>query len=295
MEYLVHIGILIGIYLILGVSLDLIAGHTGMLSLAHAAFYGIGAYAAAILALRMNVPFPVSVALCMTLGALLGIVLGALTARIRDDYFVVATLALQVVVLRVFKNCIWLTGGSSGLIGIPEPAVGGYVVSSDFGLLLLVGLACCLTVFVSGRIVGSPLGRVLIAIREDEIVACCAGKNVLVHKLTVLAVGGAFAAGAGALYAHYVGFIDPTSFTLMESIFVLSIVIIGGAGTRWGPVVGAAILVTLPEVLRFVGLPGSMAGEVRQILYGGLLVVFVMWRPQGLMGARMIQRGGVQE
>jgi branched-chain amino acid transport system permease protein len=122
------------------------------------------------------------------------------------------------------------------------------------------------------------------AIREDEVFALAAGKNVAAYKVAVFVIGSGMAAIAGALYAYYISFIDPTSFTVMESIFIISIVIIGGAGSLWGPVIGAVVLVTLPELLRFIGLPSSVAANLRQILYGGLLVAFMMWRPQGLVG-----------
>ncbi|MBI4700032.1 MAG: branched-chain amino acid ABC transporter permease, partial [Deltaproteobacteria bacterium] len=143
-------------------------------------------------------------------------------------------------------------------------------------LLLALGLVW--------RIVHSPLGRNLVAIREDEDVARVAAKDVPGLKLTAFAVGCGIAAGAGALYAHYLRFVDPTSFTIMESVFALTIVIAGGAGTFWGPLAGAAVLVTLPEVLRFLDLPAAAAANVRQILYGGVLIAVLRWRPQGLLG-----------
>lgn len=171
-----------------------------------------------------------------------------------------------------------------GLPGIPQPVILGWEVSSHFEFLLLVGAFAVLVFWVCRVIVRSPFGRVLTAIREDEVFALAVGKNVAAYKVAVFVIGSGLAAIAGALYAHYISFIDPTSFTVMESIFILSIVIIGGAGSLWGPVVGAAVLVMLPEILRFIGLPSSVAANIRQILYGGLLVAFMMWRPQGLIG-----------
>jgi branched-chain amino acid transport system permease protein len=136
---------------------------------------------------------------------------------------------------------------------------------------------------------------VLKAIREDEVFAQAAGKNVAAYKVLIFVIGAGMAAIAGVMYAYYISFIDPTSFTVMESIFILSIVIIGGAGSLWGPVIGAVVLVLLPELLRFIGLPISVAANVRQILYGGLLVAFMMWRPHGFLGKYAFHSGETRE
>ena len=284
MEYLLHILILIGIYVILSVSLNLIAGYTGLLSIAHAAFYGVGAYVAALMALKFHSPFIVNILCAVVLSGLLGALVGIPSLRIRDDYFVIATFAFQVITFSILNNWVSLTGGPMGLPGIPQPTIFGLQISSHVGFLIVVGAFCALTLWVTGRIVRSPFGRVLKAIREDEVFAQAAGKNVAAHKVLVFVIGAGMAAIAGVMYAHYISFIDPTSFTVMESIFIISIVIIGGSGNLWGPVVGAVVLVVLPELLRFIGLPSSVAANLRQIIYGGLLVAFMMWRPKGLLG-----------
>ncbi len=295
MEYLLHILILIGIYAILSVSLNLIAGYTGMLSIAHAAFYGVGAYVAALMALNLHSPFLVNVVGAVILSGLLGAVVGIPSLRIRDDYFVIATFAFQVITFSVLNNWISFTGGPMGLPGIPQPTIFGLKISSHLGFLLLVGIFCAITLWIIHRIVRSPFGRVLKAIREDEVFAQAAGKNVAAYKVLVFVIGAGMAAVAGVMYAYYISFIDPTSFTVMESIFIISIVIIGGAGSLWGPVVGAVVLVTLPEFLRFVGLPSSVAANLRQIIYGGLLVAFMMWRPRGFLGEYAFRSGEVRE
>lgn len=295
MEYLLHILILIGIYIILAASLNLIIGYTGLLSIAHAAFYGVGAYVAALMALKLNSPFILNV-ICAVIGTgLLGALVGIPSLRIRDDYFVIATFAFQVITFSVLNNWVSFTGGPMGIPGIPQPVILGWKVSSHFGFLLLVGCFCGLTLWITYRMVNSPFGRVLKTIREDEVFALAAGKNVGVYKVLVFVIGAGMTAIAGCLYAYYISFIDPTSFTVMESIFIISIVIIGGAGSLWGPVIGAVVLVTLPELLRFIGLPSSLAANIRQILYGGLLVVFMMWRPQGLLGEFGFQKDNTQK
>lgn len=295
MEYLLHILILIGIYIILSVSLNLIVGYTGLLSIAHAAFYGIGAYVAALMALNLHSSFLVNIICAIIISGLLGALVGVPALRIRDDYFVIASFAFQVITFSVLNNWVSLTGGPMGLPGIPQPVIFGWKVSSHLSFLFLVGFFCALILWMTHRIVHSPFGRVLKAIREDEVFAQAMGKNVAVYKVLIFVIGAGMAAVAGSMYAYYISFIDPTSFTVMESIFIISIVIIGGAASLWGSVIGAVVLVTLPELLRFVGLPSSVAANVRQILYGGLLVVFMMWRPQGFLGEYSFQKGGSEE
>lgn len=284
MEYILHILILIGIYIILSTSLNLIAGYTGLISIAHAAFYGVGAYVAAIMALKFQTPFLTNALCAVLISGLLGAILGIPSLRIRDDYFVIVTFAFQVITFSILNNWVSLTGGPMGLPGIPQPTILGLEISSHIGFLMFVGIICAMTLWLTSRIVHSPFGRVLKAIREDEVFAQAAGKNIASFKILIFVIGSGMAAMAGVIYAHYISFIDPTSFTVMESIFVISIVIIGGAGSLRGPVAGAVVLVLLPELLRFVGLPSPVAANLRQMLYGGLLVGFMMWRPQGLVG-----------
>lgn len=284
MDYLLHILILIGIYVIISISLNLISGYTGLISLAHAAFYGIGAYVSALLALKFGSYFMVNMALAIILAGILGALIALPSLRIHDDYFVIATFAFQVITYSIMNNWVSLTGGPMGLPGIPQPAVLGIVISSHLEFLILVAFFALLTYLLAYCLINSPFGRVLKAIREDEVFALSLGKDVNRYKISVFIIGAALAAIAGSLYANYITFIDPTSFTVMESVFMLSIVIIGGTGNLLGSVVGAVMLVIIPELLRFLGLPSAIAANFRQILYGSLLVVFMMFRPQGLLG-----------
>lgn len=284
MDYVFHICIWIGIYTILATSLNVTAGCTGLLSLAHAAFYGIGAYAAALMSLHVGTPMLLNMALGLVLASGVAALISMPTLRLRDDYFVISTFALQVVVFRLLENCVVLTGGPMGLPNIPRAALGPWQIESRVEFLVLTLGVCGAVVWICRRIILSPFGRILNAIREDEIVTGAAGKDVPRSRMVSVAIGGALASLAGGLHAHYMMFVDPSSFTIMESVFIVAIMIVGGAGTVWGPLLGAVILVTLPEALRFVGLPSAVAANVRQILYGGLLVVFVALRPQGLLG-----------
>ena len=284
MVYIEHILVLIGIYTILSVSLDLLAGHTGLMAMSHAAFYGLGAYTSGLAAVYFGAPFIVGVLLGMTVAAMVSLVVSLPSLRLRDDYFVIATFAFQIILFSIFNNWIGLTSGPLGIPAIPQPSIFGWTIGSHAGFVAVAAILAGFGYFVVWRIATSPFGRVLNAIREDEIFAQALGKHTLWFKVEAFAVSAAFAALAGSLFAHYITFIDPTSFTVMESILIISMVIIGGAGSRWGPLIGAVVLVTLPEALRFVGLPSSVAANLRQIIYGTLLVIMMIVRPRGLVG-----------
>lgn len=284
MEYFLHVNIMIGIYIILAVSLNLIAGYAGLLSIAHAAFYGLGAYVTGIMALAVQGSFVVNVLSAVSLSAIVGALLSVPSLRVRGDYFVIVTFAFQTIVFSVLNNWVTLTGGPMGLAGIPRPTILGWEIATHSDFLVLTIIICAVVLLICHKLVNSPFGRVLKAIRENEMIAISFGKDVTLYKVLVFMIGAGVAAIAGALYAYYVSFIDPTSFTLVESILLISIVVIGGAGSFWGPVLAAVILVSVPELLRFVGLPSIVAANVRQIVYGALLVTFMLWRPQGLLG-----------
>ena len=290
MDYLLHIVIVVAIYAVLTVSLDLLVGQTGLLSIAHAAFYGIGAYSSALLAssywsgvLGMW-SFPIGVLTGTLLACLVSFVVSLPSLRLHDDYFVIATFGFQMILFSIFNNWMDLTHGPLGIPGISRPVIFGWPVDSHLEFLVLVVVFAAFAFFCVNRMSSSPFGRVLHSIREDEVLVMSLGKNTLWFKVTVFAASAALAAMAGSLYAHYITYIDPTSFTVMESILIISMVIIGGAGSKWGPVAGAVVLVVLPEALRFVGFPSSVAANLRQILYGSLLVAMLMFRPKGLVG-----------
>lgn len=284
MEYLLHILILINIYAIVALSLNLLAGYTGLVSVSQAAFYGIGAYTAALLALNFHASILLTLPAAAVVAGLAGVAIGYPSLRIRDDFFVIATFGFQVIAFSVMNNWMDLTNGPLGLPGIPQPEIFGYHISSHVDFLLLT-LACAAIVYViARRLTCAPFGRLLRAIREDDKLAQSLGKNVGATKVTVFAISAALAGIAGALYAYYISFIDPTSFTVPESVFMLSIVIVGGAGSLRGSILGAILLVALPEALRLIDLPNAVAANVRQILYGGLLVAFMMFRPKGILG-----------
>ena len=284
MEYLIHILIIAGIYIILTLSLNLIVGYTGLPALGHAAFSCIGAYTSSLLALKFGISPWIGVFVGAVFGALLGIIIGYPSIRLKGDYFALATFGFGIIVYSIAKNWVSLTRGPMGLPGIPSFSLFGYEITKTWQYLIIVLVFALITLFILRRIVNSPFGRVLKSIREDEIASETLGKNTIKYKLMVFVIGAFFAGIAGSLYAHYITFIDPSSFTVMESITVLLMVIFGGMGSISGSIVGAMVLVILPELLRFLGMPSSIAAEVRQMIYGLLLVVLMIKRPQGLLG-----------
>jgi branched-chain amino acid transport system permease protein len=249
MEYLLHILILICIYIILSTTLNLLVGYTGILSIAHAAFYGVGAYVAALMALRLEIPFLLNLILAIIAAGVFGARVGIPSLRLKDDYFVIATFAFQIIIFSVLNNLVDFTGGPLGLPGIPQPDIFGFQITTHLDFLILSGVLAGLVYWISIRIVKSPYGRLLKAIREDEVFVKAVGRNVPLAKVKVFIMSASLASVAGVIYATYITYIDPTNFTIMESIFIISIVIIGGAANLKGSVLGAAFLVALPEYM----------------------------------------------
>jgi branched-chain amino acid transport system permease protein len=284
MDYVFYLLVIIGIFAMLSVSLELVAGQTGLISVAQAAFYGIGAYSSALLTVQLQVPFLGGLVAGAILAAAISLAVSIPSLRLHDDYFVIATFAFQMILFSLLNNWMDLTRGPLGISGIPRPNIFGLTVTSPLDFVVLTAFFAALAYLIVARISSSPFGRVLHAIREDETFAESLGKNTLYFKVVAFAVSAALAAVAGSLYAHFITFIDPTSFTVTESILVLSMVIIGGAGSLWGSLAGAVVLVTLPEALRLIGLPTLEAAILRQVIYGSLLVVMMMVRPTGLVG-----------
>jgi len=284
MEYLIHILVITGIYIILTISLNLVLGYTGLASLGHAAFSCVAAYTSALLALNYGVSPWLGLLIGAVIAALSGLVIGFPSLRLKGDYLALATFGLGVIIYSVAKNWVSLTRGPMGLPGIPGFSILGYELSSVWHYLIIILVFVVLTCFVIKRVVNSPFGRVLQGIREDEIATLALGKNINKYKIVVFVIGAFFAGIAGSLYAHYITFIDPSSFTVMESITILLMVVFGGMGSLSGSFVGAAVLVILPELLRFLGMPSSVAAPLRQMIYGLLLVVLMLKRPQGILG-----------
>jgi len=284
MEYLLHILVISGIYVILTTSLNLIVGYTGLPSLGHAAFSCVAAYVSSLLALNLGVSPWIGLIIGACVAGIFGLVIGLSSLRLKGDYLALATFGFGIIVYSIAKNWVSVTRGPMGLPGIPGFTLFGFALSEIWSYLLLVIIFVLLVLFVINRIVKAPFGRVLKSIREDEVASEILGKNTAKYKLIAFVIGAVFAGVAGSLYAHYITFIDPSSFTVMESITILLMVVFGGMASIPGSIVGAIILVMFPEALRFLGMPSAIAANTRQMIYGLMLIILMIWRPQGLLG-----------
>lgn len=271
-----HILILISFYTMLSQSLNLSAGFTGLISLAHAGFYGIGAYTTAILAQHFGLPFWLNLPIAMLICFVVSYIVSLIALRTVDDYFIICTLGIQVIIFSVMNNWMQLTKGPLGISGIPAISIFNFELSSKISFLLLSASFMAIIWYLLNKLSKSGFGKCLKAISEDEIYSQSIGKNVYHLKITSFTISAVLATIPGALYAHYITYIDPTSFTVAESIFILSIVIIGGMGNLKGSFYASIFMILLPEILRFVGLPSSVAANLRQIIYGIILVIVMM-------------------
>lgn len=284
MNYIFHILVMINIYTVLALSLNLLVGYAGLLSICHAAFYGLGAYISTLLMMKAGLGFLPAMA-CGVLGAvLISFIVSLPSLRLKGDYFIIATLGFQIIVYSILYNWIDVTRGPYGIPGIPRPVVFGYQVTEIPQYVVLTGIFAVLVLVLFWRICHSPFGLVLKTIREDELVAQSLGKPVARQKIVAFAIAGGIAAISGTLYATYVTYIDPTSFTVDESIFILSAIILGGTGNIRGSLVGVVFVLVLPELLRFLNIPDSIAPNARQMIYGLMLILLMRFRPQGLWG-----------
>jgi branched-chain amino acid transport system permease protein len=284
MDYIINILILIAIFQTLALSLDLVAGHSGLLSVTQAGFFGIGAYSSAILVLNIGTPAWVGLICGMILAISISVIISLPSLRLQEDYFIIASFGLQLILYNIFNNWMELTNGSLGISAIPAPVFFGWNIDNKFDYLTLSFALVCFSLFIVRRIVNSPFGRVLHSIREDDLLPQAVGKNTIKFLILTFAFSAVLAAAAGSIFAHYITYIDPTSFTVMDSILIVTMVIVGGSGSTFGPIIGATVLLLLPELLRFIGFASSIAGNTKQIIYGLTLLIFIMHRPQGLVG-----------
>ncbi|BCX15677.1 MAG: branched-chain amino acid ABC transporter permease [Candidatus Parcubacteria bacterium] len=284
MDYLINISILFSIYAILGLSLNLLVGYGGLLSISHAAFYGIGAYTTAILLTKTNFGFLSSVILGALLAGIISLLIGLVLSKFKGDYYALVSLGFNIIIFSIFLNWQSLTKGPFGIAGIPKPELLGVDFSDHFSFLILVLIFLALIYFISSFIVNSSFGRVLKAIREDEVAISVFGYNTFYFKLIIFIIAAMIASIAGSLYAVYISFIDPSSFQVTESVFILAIIILGGLANLRGSILGALFLIFLPELLRFIGFPLEIAAQMRQVIYGLILVLLMIYKPQGLIG-----------
>jgi len=259
-------------------------GYTGLLSVCHAAFYGIGAYASAILMRSQGMNFFIAMGLGVVISVIVALLIGLVLSKFDGDYYALASLGFNVIVFGIMLNWEELTRGPLGIPGIGKPELFGHTIFSNMEYFFFT-LFFLLVIYLLARVVTqSSFGRVLKGIREDETALQVFGYKTLYFKLAVFVIAAGMAAVAGSLYGSYISYIDPKTFIVMESVMIISMIILGGLANNRGAVVGATLFVLLPELLRFAGFHPDIAGHMRQVVYGVLLIVLMMYRPQGLFG-----------
>jgi branched-chain amino acid transport system permease protein len=276
-EYVLNTAVLAGIYVILAASLNITNGYTGLFSFGHAAFYGIGAYTAAILATRLGWGFALTLPAAAVVAALFGAALALITLRLSGIFLALVTIGFQEITFLVTLNWIALTRGPMGIPGVPPPALGGYELRGNTGYYYLILALDVLTLFVVARVVTSRVGRAFVAIREDELAAQASGLPTFRLKVLAFVIATFFAGLAGAFFAHHARFVSADSFRLDETFVILTMLIVGGLGSFLGPIVGAVALVILPEVSRVLA-------EYRGVVYGLVLIAVILFRPEGVAG-----------
>lgn len=283
MEYLLHILVMVCLYAILATSFNLLIGFAGLFALSHAAFYALGAYTTGLLATSLGLPFPIPEIAAIIVGGGVGVLIAMPALRTSGDYLVIVSLALQIIVLQVILNWKELTGGTDGVRNIPNLSFFGFSLNSPGSFLVYAAIVAVLCFFIARKVALSPFGRALRALRENESATQAVGKNLLYMKVTVFAISAALAAVAGALFARYLNYVSVDSFSINETIYILAMVILGGTANLWGALLGAAILVILPELLKFLDMPAEIADQMRLVIYGVILILVLRFRPQGIL------------
>ena len=289
MNYLLHIGVMLGIYGMLALSANLLIGFGGLLSMTQAAFYGLGAYTYALLSLKFGFPFFVTLPAAIALCALVGWLFGLAALRFRNEAFVLATIGFQMIVYVTLYNWTDLTRGPYGISGIPRPSFFGIGIESVPAYFLFTLVLFAVVLGFMHLVSRSPFALSLKALRDDEAAAQTLGICPKGQYIRSMVFSAAVAAVPGVCFASYITYIDPTSFTLTESIFIACILLVGGSGNTKGPMSGVALMIIMPEVLRFVGLPDAVAANLREIIYGILLIVLMYMKPKGMAGAYAIK------
>jgi len=277
-SYQINILVLVGVFVLLVLSLDLLLGFTGYLSLGHHGLWAIGAYASALLATKLGVSFWVALPAAAVVTAAFAAAMAVPAFRVRGHYFALVTLAMGEVIHVIILNWVSLTEGPFGVTGIPNPLLPGLGrIDTRLEYYYLVLVFVVVALLVVRRLLASPVGRCFRAIREDEDLAEAQGLHLMHYKVTAYAISGLITGVAGSLFAHYQGVIGPDNFSLHFMAEILVMAVVGGSGVLAGSVVGPAIFVPLPEISRALG-------EARLVLFGALLMVIVIYVPEGIAG-----------
>src|ERR1043166_5215213 len=279
-----HILFMCELYVMLALSANLLSGYTGLLSFSNAAFYGLGAYVTTLSMKALGLNYFLSLLIAIGFNVLVSLIVTFFSTRLKDLYFTLATLAFQVVVFGLLYNWQKVTGGSYGISEIPTVKVFGHELSGTGELSVLGGVFAILIVSFFVFFQRTPFIRLLECIRDRELGAVSLGKDIAHYKFICNSLAAAFTAIAGSLFAVYSGFIDPTSFTLSESILIVNMILIGGTGNLIGPLFGACFYVLLPEITRLIPIQSAQGASLQMIVYSLVLILIVRFRPNGLFG-----------
>lgn len=295
MNYAYHLLVYFGIYAIVAMSLNIMVGYCGLLTMAHAAYFGIGCYAYSLATMKFGCDFITAAAIAFLASFILSLALSLPAWRLKGDSFVLVSLAVQQMIVSIFLNWTsanaepgtWanMTNGSFGLSQIPKPKLFGHELNSIAENAMLALAVCLICGVFLALLLHSPWARLLKGMRDDELALRGLGKNVRLAKLQAIAISCGLAGLAGALYAGYVNYIDPAVASLDESMLVLCMVLVGGIGNFRGPIIGALMLIAIPEILRCLSIADSIASNIRLVIYALLLLIMSHWRPQGLVGS----------
>jgi branched-chain amino acid transport system permease protein len=280
MEYLASTILLIGIFVILAASYNLIIGYGGLNTVAHPIFFALGAYTSGLLGAATGLPAVVCVLAGVAVAMAASFVLAITTLRISGDYLLIASLGFQLGLLQLVNN-VEFTGGPAGLSSIPDTFAGPgrgaiYVV--------ICTAAAALVVWAIWRTMNGPFGRAVRAMRDDELACAALGRSLIGMKIRIFALGCGAAGLAGGIYAYYFQYISPEQFQVAQSAEILTMVVLGGIGTTLGPIVGALVLVVLPQAINFLHLPNGLVGPAQGIIFTALVILFLFLRPGGLVG-----------
>lgn len=280
MEYVASLLVLVGLYVILASSFNLIIGFGGLISIAHPIFFALGAYTVGVLSTQFGLHPVLSVAAGFGISMAFSFMLSLPSLRISGDYLLITSIGFQLGLLEIIKNLDFV-GGASGLGGIPN------VVQGNRNLVFAgISLAVALVVVLAIRaLVRGPYGRAIQAMRDDELAFLALGRNAMNIKIAIFALGSGVAGIAGGLYAYYYQYVTPDQFQILQSAMILTMVVVGGMGSVMGPVVGAVLLLLLPEAITFLNLPSGIMGPLQGVIFTSLVILFLFLRPQGLVAS----------
>jgi branched-chain amino acid transport system permease protein len=281
MDYIYSVLILISLFVILATSFNLVIGYGGLISIAHPIFYGLGAYTSALLARDAGLPVPLAMLAGAALATVMSVVVSLPALRISGDYLLIASIGFQLGMIELIKN-LRFTGGASGVSNIPAFLVPSY---GRFAYVVLVICVAVAVVLLVRWIAHNDYGRAISAMRDDEVAFAALGRDAKWMKISIFALGSGIAGFAGALYAHYFRFVTVEQFEILMSSAILTMVVVGGLRSPWGPVVGAVLLQILPQAITFLNLPPVLLGPLQGLLFTGLVLVFMFIRPGGLIQA----------